>query len=118
MLEVTEEDQSFLGWYNIDISSATWDPEAPLAQRRLSPEWAEKKTQKRGKPRTGQEHLWEQIYGEFNASQAEIIVPKFHLQTGGKVPENVCRKVDAWLRQASRTSPRAVLQLTSRAQAV
>ena len=42
----------------------------------------------------------------------EIIVPKFDLQSDGKVPEPVCRKVDAWLRRAMKSTPRAVLTLS------
>ena len=30
----------------------------------------------------------------------------------GKVPEPVCRKVDAWLRRAMKSTPRAVLTLS------
>ena len=112
VLEVSEEDQSFLGWYYIDTSGGIWDPELPLVERRLQPEWAEKGTQKRGVPRPGTEHKWEEIYGEFSTSQVEIIVPKFHLQSAGKVPEPVCRRVDSWLRRAMKVAPRAVLALS------
>ena len=112
VLEISEDDQSFLGWYYISITGGVWNPELPLAERRLKPEWAEKRTQRRGKPPAGQEDKWEEIYGEFSASQVEIIVPKFDLQSDGKVPEPVCRKVDAWLRRAMKSTPRAVLTLS------
>ena len=78
----------------------------------MKPEWAEKKTQRRGKPPAGQESKWEEIYGEFSSSQVEILAPKFDLQSDGKVPEPVCRKVDTWLRRAMKSSPRAVLALS------
>ena len=73
---------------------------------------AEKRTQRRGKPPAGQESKWEEIYGEFSSSQVEILAPKFDLQSDGKVPEPVCRKVDTWLRRAMKSSPRAVLALS------
>ena len=66
----------------------------------------------RGKPPAGQENKWEEIYGEFSSSQVEVLVPKFDLQSDGKVPEPVCRKVDAWLRRAMKSTPRAVLTLS------
>ena len=65
-----------------------------------------------GKPPAGQESKWEEIYGEFSSSQVEILAPKFDLQSDGKVPEPVCRKVDTWLRRAMKSSPRAVLALS------
>ena len=64
------------------------------------------------KPPAGQENKWEEIYGEFSSSQVEILVPKFDLQSDGKVPEPVCLKVDTWLRRAMKSSPRAVLALS------
>ena len=110
--EISEDDQSFLGWYYISITGDVWNPELPLVERRLKPEWAEKRTQRRGKPPAGQESKWEEIYGEFSSSQVEILAPKFDLQSDGKVPEPVCRKVDTWLRRAMKSSPRAVLALS------
>ena len=112
VLEISEDDQSFLGWYYISITGDVWNPELPLVERRLKPEWAEKRTQRRGKPPAGQESKWEEIYGEFSSSQVEILAPKFDLQSDGKVPEPVCRKVDTWLRRAMKSSPRAVLALS------
>ena len=70
------------------------------------------KTQKRAKPSAGQEHNYTAIYGEFGASEIEVVVSNFQLQSGGKIPEPVCKKVDTWLRAAARTSPRAVLALS------
>ena len=112
VLEVNAEDNSFLGWYNIHQGSGQFNPELPLAQRRLIPEWADKKTQQRGKPRPGQEHRYTEIYGEFGASEIEVIMPSFPLQSYGKVPEPVCKKADTWLRKAMLVSPRAVLALS------
>ena len=112
VLEINGEEQSFLGWYNIHVNSGQFDPEMPLLQRRLTPEWAHNKTQKRAKPKEGEEHNYTKIFGEFGVSEIEIVVPQFHVQSGGKIPEPVCRKVDAWLRLAARRSPRAVLALS------
>ena len=112
VLEVNAEDNSFLGWYNIHQGSGQFNPELPLAQRRLIPEWADKKTQQRGKPKPGQEYRYTEIYGEFGASEIEVIMPSFPLQSYGKVPEPVCKKADTWLRKAMLVSPRAVLALS------
>ena len=43
-------------------------------------------------------------------SQSERV--KEWLVLGGKIPEPVCRRVDTWLRQAMKTSPRAVLPIS------
>ena len=84
-----------------------------MHSRCLIPEWADKKTQQRGgKPKPGQEHRYTEIYGEFGASEIEVIMPSFPLQSYGKVPEPVCKKADTWLRKAMRLSPRAVLALS------
>ena len=112
VLEVNQDDQTFLGWYNIHINSGQFDPEMPLLQRRLTPEWADNKTQKRAKPKEGQEHNFTKIFGEFGVSEIEVVVSQFHVQSGGKIPEAVCRKADTWLRAAARRSPRAVLALS------
>ena len=112
VLEVNDEEQSFLGWYYIHMGSGQFDPELSLVQRRLSPEWAHNVSQRRGKPKPSEEHKYTKIFGEFGASEMDVVVPQFHLQSGGKIPEPVCRKCDTWLRQAMRTSPRAVLALS------
>ena len=39
---------------------------------------------------------------------AELIAAGFHMYKGGKIPDPVIVKVDAWLRRAVRTEPRAV----------
>ena len=51
VLEVNGEENSFLGWYHIHLGEATFDPERPLVERRLSPEWAHNRTQRRAKPK-------------------------------------------------------------------
>lgn len=112
VLELNEGDQQFLGWYNIHLAPGAYDSELPLVQRRVFPEWAHRKTQKRGKPSPAQEGQYQKIFGEFNASEIEVVVASFHLQSGGKIPEPVCRRVDTWLRQAMKTSPRAVLPIS------
>ena len=58
------------------------------------------------------ESLYEEIHGEFGFSEIEVVVANFPLQSGGKIPEPVCRKADTWLRAAARVSPRAVLALS------
>ena len=112
VLEINTEDQSFLGWYYIHSGSGQFDPELPLVERRLMPEWAHNKTQRRAKPAPSQEHNYTKIFGEFGFSEVEVIVPSFHLQSGGKIPEPVCRKVDTWLRKGAKRSPRAILAVS------
>ena len=97
---------------SLSWGAGQFDPEMPLLQRRLTPEWADNKTQRRAKPKEGEEHKYTKIFGEFGVSEIEVVVPQFHVQSGGKVPEAVCRKADTWLRAAARRSPRAVLALS------
>ena len=112
VLEFDESEQTLLGWYYIHGAASGFNPELPLAQRRLIPEWAHNVTQRRAKPAPGSEHKYTKIFGEFGASEVEVIVPTFHLQSGGKIPEPVCRRADTWLRAKSRTSPRALVALS------
>ena len=95
-----------------DVAPGAYDSELSLVQRRVFPEWAHRKTQRRGKPSPAQEGQYQKIFGEFSASEIEVVVASFHLQSGGKIPEPVCRRVDTWLRQAMKTSPRAVLPIS------
>ena len=76
------------------------------------PCWAPMKISASRTSLSGQEHRYTEIYGEFGASEIEVIMPSFPLQSYGKVPEPVCKKADTWLRKAMRLSPRAVLALS------
>ena len=93
--------------------SSVYNPELPLVQRRLIPEWAHPRMQQRSPSKlpANQMHNYEKIYGEYNSGDIEIVCAGFYLQSDGKLPEPVWRQTDAWLRTAARSSPRAVLAL-------
>ena len=98
---------------NISIATRTYDPELPLVERRLTPEWAEKSTQRRVKaPRAGAEDKYEKIFGEFRFAEIELIAV-FHLPGSGKIPDKVCELADVWLRRAVKQgTQRCVLALS------
>ena len=115
VLEVEVQSEYLLGWHFIHKGfSSVYNPELPLVQRRLVPEWAHRRTQQRSptKPPANQVHNYEKIYGEYNSGDIKIVCAGFHLQSDGKLPEPVCKQTDTWLRTAARSSPRAVLALS------
>ena len=50
----------------------------------------------------------------FEAGEFELVHTEFNLQleSGGKIPREVCLKADAWLRRASHVDPRAIVALS------
>ena len=56
VLEVAGGQKLIIGWhYNIHGAPGAFNPELPLAQRRLMPEWAHLRTQQRARPKRGTE---------------------------------------------------------------
>ena len=89
-----------------------YDPERPLIEARLTPEY---KTSSRSgivEPRKQDMHKYQRWIDTFQAGDAELVHTGWSLESGGKVPHAVCRKVDAWLRRASHTEPRALVALS------
>ena len=116
VIEVTQvnpEAEEFSGWYNIHKYVAKhYDPERPLIEARLTPEY---KTSSRSgivEPRKQDMHKYQRWIDTFQAGDAELVHTGWSLESGGKVPHAVCRKVDAWLRRASHTEPRALVALS------
>ena len=69
VLEVLEvvDGQQLIGWHYIHRAPGAFNPELPLAQRRLMPEWAHKCTQQRARPKQrGTEDQHEKIIGEYS----------------------------------------------------
>ena len=105
-LEADHDGQQLLGWWYISIATRTYDPELPLVERRLTPEWAERSTQRRVKaPKAGAEDKYEKIFGEFRFAEIELIAV-FHLPGSGKIPDKVCELADVWLRRAIKQGTR------------
>ena len=116
VIEVTQvnpEAEEFSGWYTIHKYVAKhYDPERPLIEARLTPEY---KTNSRSgivEPRKQDMHKYQRWIDTFQAGDAELVHTGWSLESGGKVPHAVCRKVDAWLRRASHTEPRALVALS------
>ena len=111
LLEVVD-DQQLIGWHYIHRAPGAFNPELPLAQRRLMPEWAHLRTQQRARPKRGTEDQYEKILGEYSFGEFMLVAAGFHMQSDGKVPTPVCARADAWLRRVASSSPRAVLGIS------
>ena len=114
VLEVLEvvDGQQLIGWHYIHRAPGAFNPELPLAQRRLMPEWAHLRTQQRARPKRGTEDQYEKILGEYSFGEFMLVAAGFHMQSDGKVPTPVCARADAWLRRVASSSPRAVLGIS------
>ena len=76
--ELDMQAEHMSGWHYIHKAvSSVYNPELPLVQRRLVPEWAHRRTQQRSppKPPANQVHNHEKIYGELNIGDIELFVP-------------------------------------------
>ena len=45
-------------------------------------------------------------------SDVEIVAAGFNIQSGGKVPDNVVKRCDVWLRRAAKVEERALVALS------
>ena len=58
--------QQLVGWHYIHRAPGAFNPEPPLAQRRLMPEWVRYlRTQQRARPERGTEGKYGEIAGEY-----------------------------------------------------
>ena len=68
VLEVLEvvDGQQLIGWHYTHraLGLGAFNPELPLAQRRLMPEWAHLRTRQRARPKRGTEDQYEKVLGE------------------------------------------------------
>ena len=48
----------------------------------------------------------------FSNEDTELVQVGFNLESNGKVPSLICRKCDAWLREAAKEQPRALRALS------
>ena len=84
-----------------------------MIQARLIPEWVDNRTgDVVHRPKEAMKKRCTKIMDDFNTGNSEIIAYGFPLQSGGKVPEQVILKADAWLRKQVSVEPRAVLALS------
>jgi len=72
--------RQLIGWHYIHKVPGAFNPELPLAQRLLMPEWAHLHTQQRARPKRGTEGQYEKIM---------LVAAGFHMQPDGKVPAPV-----------------------------
>ena len=95
------------------MAAGGYNHERPLVQARLIPEWVDNNTgDVVHRPKEAMKKRCTKIMDDFNLGNAEIIAYGFPLQSGGKVPENIIQKADAWLRKQIPVEPRAVLALS------
>ena len=117
VLNVDSESSEFSGWFYVhcgSVAAGQYVHERPLSERRLIPEWVHNTT---GmvivNPRPQQQQNCTKVLDDFSATNCEVIAHNFHRLSGGKVPGEVCRKADAWLRKQKGAEPRVVLALSN-----
>jgi hypothetical protein len=116
IMAIDRDLREFKGWYRCHggaVAAGQYVHERPLLQARLIPEWVEDSS---GsviyKPNEAMKKKCTKITDDFDMTDTEIISYGFPLQSGGKVPENIIGKADAWLRKQVAVEPRAVLALS------
>ena len=112
VMEVDKENKVFKGWYNLH-NSVRWHPEIPMSKRNLKPEYRTK-AGVGGYLNVKAEHLhkYDRCTDTLEVSDAEIVAAGFNIQSGGKVPSNVIKQCDAWLRRAAKEDERALVALS------
>ena len=93
-------------WYWID-HAGTYHPGKPLEKRRLTAEWADERGKTRVKPKPAQAAVWAPRQHTLSIEDIEIISPVINVRVGGTVAPDDVKKVDTWLKKASRTDARA-----------
>ena len=103
VVEIEEGTLSAQLWHNIDSArTARLDPTKPLANRRLAPEWAHKRSGESlaGTPKSQQIASYDRLVTTYRIEGSNpditVVVPAFNMQSGGKVPENICRTSELW----------------------
>ena len=104
--------QQLVDWHCLHRAPGAFNPELPLAQRRLMPEWAHLRTPQRARSKRGTEDQYEKIIGEYSFGKFMLVAAGFHLQSYGKVLAPIYVRADAWLRRVTSSSPRAVLGIS------
>ena len=104
--EITAIEEGLLSaqfWHYIDRTRTTrLDPTKPLAERRLAPEWANKASGESlaGTPKPQQLAAHERLITTYRVEGSNpdviIVVPAFNMESGGKVPKNICRRAEQW----------------------
>ena len=111
VLEVVDG-QQMIGWHYIYRALGAFNPELPLAQRRLMPEWAHLRTQQRARPKRGTEDQYEKVLGEYSFGDFMLVAAGLNMQSDGKIPTPIYARAGAWLRRVESSSPRAVLGIS------
>ena len=118
IVEVVEvgEPREFVGWFYVHAGRALrgqYDHEKPLIERRLIPEWRNKRTgAAEQNPSEVTKRSCMRVMQTFDESNYELVAAGFPLHSGGKVPESVCKAADAWLRARAKVEPRALKSLS------
>ena len=106
VIDISEGTLSVELWHYIHKQrTAKYDHSMPLAARRLEPEWFNKTTGESmaGTPKPQQAASYERLTTTYRVEganpQIRVVVPSFVLETGGKVPKEVCRKAELWIHE-------------------
>ena len=111
VVELAADKRSGEFWYWVDCSPGKYNPAKPLADRRLTPEWADARGNTRVKPTLKERALWQPRQHSLSLEDIEIIVPAIKQHVGGKVVQKDYDKVNVWLRRRARTDSRASVAL-------
>ena len=57
-------------------------------------------------------HKYDRCTDTLELSDVEIVAAGFNIQSGGKVPDNVVKRCDVWLRRAAKVEERALVALS------
>ena len=57
-------------------------------------------------------HKYEKVTDTYTVKDAELIATGFNMESGGKVPQPICRRCDAWLRRAAKSDENALKALS------
>ena len=113
--QVNQETGEFSGWYWVHSRREThYNAERPLGQWVAAPEY------KKNDGSTGwvgaivkrNPRSYVRLIETYQDGEFELIHTGFNMESGGKVPATVCKKVDAWLRRQLPLEPRALVPLS------
>ena len=121
VIGVNKEAEEFSGWFYINGARATahHNFETPLCDVRLAPEYKKKSNGQSGyvlaKAKAGKlvnSGQYQRLTDVFLAGETELVATGFNLESGGKVPHAIRKRVDVWLRAASKSEERALVALS------
>ena len=113
VIHVDREGDEFSGWYYIHSKVARhYNAERPMSEVILMPEY--RRGGRHGFVNVPAKHRdkYEKVTDTFGNDEADLVATGFNLESGGKMPAPICKRCDAWLRQAAKHDQRALVALS------